>query len=385
MGRTSLTSAISHATLFNVIGTMKKRAFPNKRVDERDTMFARMARREGTKSYEDYYSLRWELKKTDDHIRKTPGLCQPGGRYYHAEISSQAYRYFEDIYEIKPDDKIVEEWKAKLAQSANPTSTLKELVLTLGAVAVGCTELLPEYIYTHKGRLDEDYGNPVLLDHPRIIVFLVEMDFDEMKRAPQAETLRESARQYYRGAVVSKNVEGILKASGFKAKSHHDAHYDVILPPLAVQAGLGELGRNNILIAHHYGSRVRLGGVSTDMTLESDSPIDLGADHFCAVCKKCARNCPSHALSMNGREEIRGVSKWPTNVERCYSYWRAVGTDCGICMATCPFSHRNNLFHNLVRWMIRTAPWTHRTALFFDDLIYGSRWKPIKRQPANSR
>jgi ferredoxin len=354
---------------------MNEKPHPNERFDERDTMFARMARQEGTEAYEAYYSRKPKLKNADDRIRRTPGLCQPGGRYYHAEISAQAERYFEDIYKIKIDDKLVEEWKIKIAQSDRPTIALKKMARLLGAVEVGCTDLRSEYIYTHKGRLDEDYGNPVRLDHPNIIIFMVEMDFDAMQRAPKAETIRESARQYYRGAVVSKNVEAVLQASGFAAKSHHDAHYDVILPPLAVRAGLGELGRNNILIANHYGSRVRLGGVSTNMTLEHDSPEDLGADHFCAVCKKCARNCPSHALSMSGKEEIRGISKWPTNVERCYSFWRALGTDCGICMAVCPFSHRNNAFHNLIRWMVRAAPWSHRLALFFDDLVYGRDWK----------
>ena len=75
-------------------------------------------------------------------------------------------------------------------------------------------------------------------------------------------------------------------------------------------------------------------------------------------------------------ESVRGVEKWPTNVERCYGYWRTVGTDCGICMAVCPFSHRDNPFHGLVRSVVRHARWTHRPAVWFDDLVYGRRWNP---------
>jgi reductive dehalogenase len=349
------------------------------RFDERDTMFARMARREATPQYEDYYSRRPELKKGDDRIRSMPGLCQPGGRYYHPEISARADQYFEDIYDIVPDASVVAEWKAKIDASSNSTTTVKEMVLALGAVAVGCTGVDEEFIYTHKGRLDEDYGHEIQLDHPSVIVLLVEMDFHEMQRAPRAETIRESARQYYRGAYISKTVTAVLEACGYMAKSHHDAHYDVILPALAVKAGLGELGRNNILIADRYGSRVRIAGVTTDLPLEHEQPIDLGADHFCTICKKCAENCPSRALSLSEKEDVRGVMKWPTHVERCYSYWRAVGTDCGICMAVCPFSHKNNGFHNLVRWMVRLGRWTHRPALFFDDLIYGRNWTPAPK------
>ena len=55
-------------------------------------------------------------------------------------------------------------------------------------------------------------------------------------------------------------------------------------------------------------------------------------------CRKCAESCPSNALSTGDKEAVRGVAKWPTNAERCYGYWRAMGTDCAICMSVCPFS-----------------------------------------------
>ena len=346
------------------------------RFDERDTMFARMARRAGTPAYEDYYSRRPELRKADDRIRSMPGLCRPGGRHYHPEISKEAEAFFDDIPDLEPESALVREWAAKLKGAARPTATVEEMIRALGAAAVGSAPVDETFVYTHKGRHDEGYGREVDLHHPTAIVFLVEMDFEAMQRAPGAETIRESARQYYRGAVISKTVAAVLEACGFEAKSHHDACYDVILPPLAVRAGLGELGRHNILIADRFGSRVRIGAVTTTLELEHGAPVDLGADHFCTLCRKCAVNCPSHALSLDEKEDVRGVAKWPTNVERCYGYWRTVGTDCGICMAVCPFSHRNNAFHSLVRRLVRLAPWTHRMAVWFDDLVYGRRWNP---------
>jgi ferredoxin len=349
------------------------------RFDERDTMFARMARSAGTGAYDDYYARRPELQKADDRIRAMLGLCRPGGRHYHPEISAAAETYFEEIPDLEPDAAVVERWARELAASSDPKSTVKAMVRALGAVAAGCAPVDPEFVYTHKGRHDADYGREVDLRHPTAVVFLVEMDFEAMQRAPGAETIRESARQYYRGAVVSKTAAAVLEAAGFEAKSHHDACYDVILPPLAVRAGLGELGRHNILIADRFGSRVRIGAVTTNLDLDHDVPADLGADHFCATCRKCAGNCPSNALSTGDKEMVRGVAKWPTHVERCYSYWRTVGTDCGICMAVCPFSHRDNAFHRLVREMVRRAPWAHRMAVWFDDLVYGRAWNPEGR------
>lgn len=339
-------------------------------------MFARMARTAGTPAYDDYYARRPELRSTDDRIRGMPGLCRPGGRHFHPELSAEAETYFEEIPDLEPDTAVVEGWTRELEASPDPISTLKRMVRALGAVAVGCAPVDPDFVYTHKGRHDADYGREVRLRHPTAVVFLVEMDFEAMQRAPGAETIKESARQYYRGAMISKTVTAVLEASGAEAKSHHDARYDVILPPLAVRAGLGELGRHNILVADRFGSRVRIGAVTTTLGLGHDAPVDLGVDHFCASCRKCAESCPSNALSTGDKEIVRGVAKWPTHVERCYRYWRTVGTDCGICMAVCPFSHRDNAFHGLVREMVRRAPWAHRTAVWFDDLVYGRRWNP---------
>ena len=348
---------------------------PRERFDERDTMFARMARRPGTPAYDDFYARRPELEKPDSRIRSSPPLLQPGGRHYDPAISAEAGRHFDEIGHIVPDVSLVSEWRTRLEASNDPTETVREMLLCLGAVAAGVSQLDQAYVYTHKGRWDEGYGKQISLDHPFVVVFLVEMDHAAMSRAPRAETLRESAWQYLRAARIAFTLEATLRACGHAAKAHYDAHYDLILPPLAVLAGLGELGRHNILIADRYGSRVRIGAVSTDLPLRPGRPASRGADRFCQICKKCASNCPSHALALDGKVDVRGVRKWPTNVERCHSFWRSVGTDCGICMAVCPFAHPNNAFHNLVRWIVRTLPWAARLMLFFDDLVYGREWK----------
>jgi reductive dehalogenase len=200
------------------------------------------------------------------------------------------------------------------------------------------------------------------------------MDHEAMRHAPRAPVIRESARQYFRAAHVSLVLEAAIRAAGHAAKAHYDAHYDVILPPLAVAAGLGEMGRHNILIADRYGSRVRIGAVTTDLPIAPGRPRSLGAERFCRICGRCADRCPSRALSRGGREVVRGVPKWPTNVERCMAYWRRVGTDCGICMAVCPFSHGNNAFHNFVRFLVRRLPWLDRPLRWMDDLFYGRRF-----------
>lgn len=349
------------------------------RVDERDTMFARMAREPGTACYADYYGRRPDLKAIDDRLRRLPPLLAPGGRHYDPHVCGEAADFFARIDTIVPSAAVIGEWSARLAAGAEPAAVLKALARQLGSVAAGCTELDCRFVYTHKGRFDGDYGRKVDLPHRSALVFLVEMDVSEMRQAPRAPAIRESARQYYRAAMIARTIEAALLACGHRARAHYDAHYDVILPPLAVAAGLGEVGRNNILVADRFGSRVRIGAVTTDLALSPDGPVSLGVDRFCASCRKCAENCPSGALTSGPKEMIQGTPKWPTDTARCYASWRAMGTDCGICMAVCPFSHRDTVFHALVRRAVRLLPAAAPLLRACDDLVYGAGWRGAAR------
>ncbi len=49
-----------------------------KRTDERDTMFARMTYRKGSKEYKDYYSRNPEKEEIDDELRNMPNICGEG-------------------------------------------------------------------------------------------------------------------------------------------------------------------------------------------------------------------------------------------------------------------------------------------------------------------
>jgi len=348
---------------------------PSARVDERDTMFARAARRPGTAAYAEYYGRHPGRRAEDDRLRAMPALLEPGGRAFVASIAADAGGWFRriDDWTAGPD---VAALADAFAGSGDLASLLKASALSLGAVAAGCCGVDPAWAYSHKGRFDDDYGREIdATRRPSALVFLVEMDHAEMRRAPLAEAIRESARQYFRAAVVARTIEAALRRAGIDALAHYDAHYEVVLPPMAVAAGLGELGRHNLLIADRFGTRVRIGAVTLPAALRADGRRDLGVRAFCDHCRKCADNCPPRALSAGAPVTVNGVEKWPTDVERCYRYWRLMGTDCGICMAACPFSHRDNAFHNLVRRLVRALPGFAPAFVRADDLLYGRAWK----------
>jgi epoxyqueuosine reductase len=73
----------------------------------------------------------------------------------------------------------------------------------------------------------------------------------------------------------------------WEKQSAHLSHKHV-----GVQAGLGWLGRNNLLVNPKLGSRFRLVTVLTDLPLAADAPLD--AD--CGTCRACLSSCPSGSI-----------------------------------------------------------------------------------------
>lgn len=61
---------------------------------------------------------------------------------------------------------------------------------------------------------------------------------------------------------------------------------------IALRAGIGWIGRNNLLVHPEYGSKMRIATVLTDMPLETDKPVERD----CGECRKCIEICPVNAI-----------------------------------------------------------------------------------------
>lgn len=387
------------------------------RVDERNVAFAREEYKPGTERYNEYYAAHPELRAIDDRMRRLPELLAPGAKYYERKIAAQVKSDFREIEAMTtevdgavagkissppqtgfeaatrrptlgeagsrhgaqegrqdPTHHLGDSSKCPTVEVTEMSAWVKHELDKMGADETGVAKLNPMYVYSYVGRGPESWGQPIVNTHKFAIMFTLEMDYFEVEQAPRLPITRETARRYKQAAEISINLARRIREMGFPARAHiAGSNYQIMLPPVAHDAGLGELGRMGYLISPKFGARVRLGAITTDLPLISDKPITFGVQDFCSKCLKCSTNCPAGAIPSGTKTNVRGVEKWPLNVEQCIHYWRAIGTDCGLCMKVCPYSHPPTFFHNLVRAGCRRSSLARRIAIWADDFLYGRK------------
>jgi len=345
------------------------------KVDERDIMFAREEYTPGSPEYEKYYSTRPENKDIDDEIRNLPEMFNPGGHYYEEELANKIKSMFQINKDLTKDVDGEINSEKTVFDPAMISNQIKDMVLIGGASDVGIAKLNPMYVYSNVGRGPEEWGSSITNNHKYAIMLCLEMDYSQVEKAPRLNITEETAIQYLSGAVLSIALAKYIRNLGYSARAHiAGSNYQIMLPPVAYDAGLGELGRNGFLISPRFGARIRLGAVTTDLPLINDKPKIFGVQNFCEKCLKCAENCPSGAILKGDKEWVRGVKKWQLNIEKCIRYWRIAGTDCGMCMKVCPYSHPNTFVHNIVRLVIKRSSLARSLSIFGDDLLYGKKF-----------
>ena len=94
-------------------------------------------------------------------------------------------------------------------------------------------------------------------------------------------------------------------------------------------AGLGFIGRNNLLVNPELGAKFRLVTVLTDMPLEADKPLEGD----CGTCMNCLEPCPAQAIKEK-KEEFDHRACFEKLKE--FRKMGIVGQHiCGICVKAC--------------------------------------------------
>jgi epoxyqueuosine reductase len=98
---------------------------------------------------------------------------------------------------------------------------------------------------------------------------------------------------------------------------------------LGVLAGLGWIGRNNLLVNPAAGAQLRLATVLTDMPLEAGQPIK----EDCGQCRACVVLCPSGAIKDNLKDfDHRACFEKLKEFEKSNTVNQYI---CGVCVNVC--------------------------------------------------
>ncbi len=183
----------------------------------------------------------------------------------------------------------------------------------------------------------DSYGKEILPKYKTAIMFTVLMDKDMINRAPYFEELLATEEAYLKVSIIGSRIAMYLKELGYKSMFNSSEFYLAPLVPLAYDAGLGEIGMCNHIVTKEYGNNIRLGAVFTTLVIDYDKPIDFGLTEFCKNCALCLSNCPSNAITHKTRD-VNGRQFYKFDDNKCFGMWINSGTDCGICISSCPFT-----------------------------------------------
>jgi epoxyqueuosine reductase len=225
--------------------------------------------------------------------------------------------------------------KYEIADRRKASAYVKRAAKLFGASLTGICKLNRNWLYA-------EADVPEKLENA--IVFAIEMDADGIAASPAVPAAAATGTGYSKMSFILACMGEFVRNLGYEAiQCGNDTALSI---PLAIDAGLGELGRNGLLVTPQYGSRVRLCKIFTDLPLEPDVPMEFGVKEFCRRCKLCAKNCETGAISTKDepsfevtcRSNSPGSLKYYVNSELCYKFWCENGIDCSTCVTVCPYS-----------------------------------------------
>ncbi len=263
------------------------------------------------------------------------------------------------------------------------TAEIKRVARLFGCDLVGVTAYDERWVYATRTNIKtfEKKPNDLPDGLNNVIVMGHGMDYELVKSYPSALAGAAVGMGYSGEAVTVAQLSQFIRNLGYRAVGSMNDTALVI--PMAVQAGLGEYGRNQMVITEEFGPRVRFSKVFTDLPLVHDKPKKFGVTEFCNICQRCADACPPKALPYGppkeggpNRSAIKGVKKWTADCEKCFDFWAKMRSDCAICMRVCPY---NKDFSRPVMRLARRLAGTRlrRLMLWLDiKLGYGERVTP---------
>lgn len=235
------------------------------------------------------------------------------------------------------------------------TQHIKAAGYFLKADIMGACKVPEAAYYSH-----DIHGNPIQPRFENAVVIVMRKDWDAMHASNGRDWIGDpvSFQAYQHLGMVAETLANYIRRLGWEAAPQYGPSfvykYAVLLPPLLLAAGIGEVSRAGIILNPYLGLAYKAAAVLTDMPIVPDQPVDFGLQKFCQECKICAENCPSKAIPTGDKILYNGYETWKLDTQRCasFNFTNARGTMCNRCVKSCPWSQPTTWPHNLVRGMV---------------------------------
>jgi reductive dehalogenase len=235
------------------------------------------------------------------------------------------------------------------------TRHIKAAGYFLKADIVGTCKVPESVYYSH-----DKQGNPINIHYENGIVLVMRKEQNAMHASTGSDWIGDpiSFQAYQHLSLVTETIANYVRRLGWDASAQYGPslvnRYSVLIPPLLLWAGIGEVSRTGVILNPYLGLGFKAAAVLTDMPLVPDKPIDFGLQSFCEHCKICAQNCPSKAISMGDKVMYNGYETWKLDTRRCasFNFTNKKGTMCNRCVKSCPWTNPPTWPHSVVRGMV---------------------------------
>jgi reductive dehalogenase len=238
------------------------------------------------------------------------------------------------------------------------TRHIKAVGLFLKADIMGTCHVPESAYYSH-----DKQGRPIEIKYKNAVLVVMRKESFAVHASTGSDWMGDpiSFQAYQHLGMVAETIANYIRRLGWDASAQYGPsfvdRYSVLLPPLLLSAGIGEVSRVGIILNPYLGLAYKAAAILTNMPLVPDKPIDFGLQSFCQECKICAQSCPSKAISMGDKVMYNGYQTWKLDTRRCasFNFTNKNGTMCNRCVKVCPWSNPATWTHNLVRTMVMNS------------------------------
>jgi reductive dehalogenase len=272
---------------------------------------------------------------------------------------------------------------AKIAPIPQDPETLTRHIKAVGyflkADLVG-TCRVPESAYYS----NDKQGNAIEARYEHAILLAMRKEWKTMRASTGSDWIGDpiSFQAYQHLGLVAETIANYIRRLGWDASAQYGPsfvnRYSVLMPPLLLWAGIGEVSRAGIILNPYLGLGFKAAAVLTDMPIVPERPIDFGLQRFCQTCTICAQNCPSQAIPTGDKVMYNGYETWKLDTKRCasFNFTNKKGTMCNRCVKSCPWSYPHSQPHNLVRGMVMHSRLAQQIAIRAAHLLGTGKDQP---------